>query len=203
MATAPLQLEFLQSAAKVQQLPDSVAEIALVGRSNVGKSSLLNALANRKQLARTSKAPGATKLLNVFELQNHRGVWLVDLPGYGFAKVSPNERQRWRHMIERYLTERESLVAVLMLIDGEVGPTKLDLETQAWLHHIGVPILYVATKHDKVKASKRQARKKDVFRKLGVTSGVSWVSAHKGVGLNELRARILDTLVGDGPLVSD
>ena len=203
MATAPLQLEFLQSAAKVHQLPESVAEIALVGRSNVGKSSLLNALANRKQLARTSKAPGATKLLNVFELQNHRGVWLVDLPGYGFAKVSPNERQRWRHMIERYLTERESLVAVLMLIDGEVGPTKLDLETQAWLHHIGVPILYVATKHDKVKASKRQARKKDVFRKLGVTSGVSWVSAHKGVGLNELRARILDTLVGDGPLVSD
>lgn len=203
MATAPLQLEFLQSAAKVDQLPDAVAEVALVGRSNVGKSSLLNALANRKALARTSKAPGATKLLNVFEFENRPGHWLVDLPGYGYAKVSPNERQRWRHMIEGYLTERETLVAVLMLIDGEVGPTTLDLETQAWLHHIAVPILYVATKHDKVKSSKRLARKKEVYRKLGVTSGVSWVSAHKGVGINELRSRILDTLVGDGPAVSD
>jgi len=203
MAPPPLQLRFLQSAAKVDQMPMSKTEIALVGRSNVGKSSLLNSLANRKGLARTSKAPGATKLLNIFELDTHPGSWLVDLPGYGYAKVSANERQRWRHMIEQYLTEREALVAVLMLIDGEIGPTRLDIETQTWLHHLGVPILYVATKHDKVKASKRQSRKRDVLAKLGVTSGVSWVSAHKGVGLPELRGRILDTLVGDGPRVSD
>lgn len=165
-----------------------------MGRSNVGKSSLLNALANRKNLARTSKSPGATKLLNVFEFENHPGHWLVDLPGYGFAKVSPNERRRWQAMIEGYLTQRDQLTAVLMLIDGEVGPTALDLQTQEWLAHIDLPIMYVATKHDKVKSSKLQKRKRDVNAKLGVDKGVSWVSAAKGTGLAELRRKIVEQL---------
>ncbi len=195
MSSPPLPLRFVQSAAKEAQLPESVREVALVGRSNVGKSSLLNALANRKSLARTSKSPGATKLINVFELENAPGHWLVDLPGYGYAKVSPNERKRWQAMIEGYLTEREQLVAVVLLIDGEVGPTALDLQTQEWLAHIGLPMMYVATKHDKIKSSKLQTRKRDLTTKLGLKKGVSWVSASKGTGMAELRRRILDELL--------
>ncbi len=103
--SSPLDLEFLQSAAKLEQLPDARTELAVIGRSNVGKSSLINALANRKKLARTSKQPGATRLINVFELRPAgSGLWLVDLPGYGYAKTSRNEQERWKHMIDRYLT---------------------------------------------------------------------------------------------------
>ncbi|MCP3938174.1 MAG: YihA family ribosome biogenesis GTP-binding protein [Actinomycetia bacterium] len=195
MSNSPLPLRFLQSAAKEAQLPESVRELALVGRSNVGKSSLLNALANRKNLARTSKSPGATKLINVFELESAPRHWLVDLPGYGYAKVSPNERKRWQAMIEGYLTGREQLVGVILLIDGEVGPTALDLQTQEWLTHIGLPIIYVATKHDKIKSSRLKTRKRDLTAKLGQAKGVSWVSASKGTGMAELRRRILVELL--------
>ncbi|MEZ5279830.1 MAG: ribosome biogenesis GTP-binding protein YihA/YsxC [Acidimicrobiales bacterium] len=197
MSSSSLPLRFVMSAAKESQLPESQAELALVGRSNVGKSSLLNSLANRKNLARTSKSPGATKLLNVFEFENMPGHWLVDLPGYGFAKVSPNERRRWQAMIEGYLTNRNQLLAVLMLIDGEVGPTALDLQTQEWLQHIGLEVMYVATKHDKVRSSALQKRKREVNSKLGVDRGVSWVSAAKGTGIVELRRKIINRLTGE------
>ena len=189
---SPLNLEFLQSAAKVDQLPNSQIELALLGRSNVGKSSLLNALANRKKLARTSKTPGATKLINVYELQPEKsGKWLVDLPGYGFAKVSRNEQERWKHMIERYFTERETLAGVLVLVDGAVGPTALDLTTIEWLQSIDLPYNFVATKADKVKASQSAKRRKDLVSKLGVEKKeVRWVSAEKGTGIPELRGEI-------------
>ncbi len=189
---SPLHLEFLQSAAKVDQLPDSEIELALLGRSNVGKSSLLNAIANRKKLARTSKTPGATKLINVYELQPEKsGKWLVDLPGYGFAKVSRNEQERWKHMIERYFTERETLAGVLVLVDGAVGPTALDLTTIEWLQNIDLPYNFVATKADKVRPSKSAQRRKDLVKKLGVDKkDVRWVSAEKGTGIPELRGEI-------------
>ena len=122
MPSAALPLRFVQSASDVGQLPDAEREVALVGRSNVGKSSLLNALAGSTSLARTSKTPGATRLINVFELSGSPGRWLVDLPGYGYAKVSQAERRRWATMIERYLHGRETLDTVLLLVDGEVGP---------------------------------------------------------------------------------
>jgi GTP-binding protein len=185
----PLVLHFLQSASSVEQLPEAVAEVAIVGRSNVGKSSLVNALANRKQLAKTSKTPGATRLLNVFELAPQgSGRWLVDLPGYGYAKVSHAERDRWRPMIEGYLTGRSTLLAVLVLLDGEVGPTRLDLQTVEWFHHLGIPVRFVATKGDKVGSSRRPARRADLAAKLGVPkSDVRWVSAAKGWGVDELR----------------
>ena len=190
--SGPLQLEFVTSASKHTQLPASLVEVAVAGRSNVGKSSLLNALANRKNLAKTSKTPGATKLLNVFELQPEgSGKWLVDLPGYGYAKAPKHEQKRWAKMIEDYLIEREHLELVLVLIDGEVGPTALDKQSIEWFRHIGVRIKIVATKHDKVKAAKRGARKKALAEGCGVEQkDVRWVSAAKGVGIPELRAEI-------------
>lgn len=185
------------SAAAVGQLPEAECEVALVGRSNVGKSTLLNALANRKGLAKTSKTPGATRLLNVFALSDARERWIVDLPGYGYAKVSANERVRWERMIEGYLTERETVLAALHLIDGAVGPTKSDLATRDWLAHHGLDIHFVATKDDKVKPSKRRKRRDALSQALGVRRGdVHWVSAAKGQGIPELRAHVLHILDG-------
>lgn len=207
--SGPLQLRFLCSASRADQLPESDVELAVVGRSNVGKSSLLNALANRKDLARTSKTPGATRLINVFELvpkgergdrdRSERdrpgGRWLVDLPGYGYAKVSANERRRWQDMIETYLTQRATLEGVLLLIDGEIGPTAADLQTVEWLHHIGRTFRVVATKVDKVGPSRRDTRRRELTAKLGLARNeVSWVSADKGIGIAELRSEVLNRL---------
>jgi GTP-binding protein len=193
----PLPLRFLTSAATAGQLPEALVEVAFVGRSNVGKSSLINALANRKELARTSKTPGATRLINVFELATApEGRWLVDLPGYGYAKVSHAERAKWGPMIEGYLARRESLTAVLLLLDGEIGPTKLDVDTWLWLANATVPVRVVATKADKVPSTKRPARKRQLAAALGLEAGdVRWVSASKNLGLDELRGDLLDLLV--------
>lgn len=193
------------SGAKHTQLPESLVEIAVAGRSNVGKSSLMNAIANRKSLAKTSKTPGATRLLNVYELQPEgSGKWVVDLPGYGYAKAPKHEQQRWAKMIENYLIERENLEMVLLLVDGEVGPTALDKQSLEWFRHIGLPVLIVATKQDKVKPSKLGARKQQLAKGCGVDAKqVRWVSAAKGVGIPELRNEIHSMLnyepeFGDG-----
>ncbi len=193
---APLPLRFLTSASDAQQLPDSAIEVALVGRSNVGKSSLLNALSNRRDLARTSKTPGATRLVNVFELDPRgSGRWIVDLPGYGYARAPESERRRWQRMVEGYLTTRDELDCVLLLIDGEIGPTPLDVQTVEWLHHVGRPIRFVATKSDKVRPSRRPGRKAELAERLGLERGdVTWVSAHKGTGIDQLQAQLLDLL---------
>jgi len=198
--SAPLRLEFLQSAAEVNQLPDSLTEVAFVGRSNVGKSSLINALANRKKLARTSKTPGATRLINVYELQPaDSGRWLVDLPGYGYANVPKHEHERFSKMIEAYLTHSESLDRVLLLIDGAVGPTSLDLQTVDWLRHLELPLQIVATKADKVKSSKSKKRRTELSTGLGVSKGdVMWVSTQSGLGIPELRTFIAGLLSGSG-----
>ena len=188
----PLTLRFVTSFPHARQMPATVAEIALVGRSNVGKSSLLNALAQRKQLARTSKTPGATRLINAFELgaEGSRR-WIVDLPGYGYAKASKTEQGRWSYMAEGYLADREPLRGVLHLIDGEIGPTRLDLQTVAWLDSLDLPVTCVATKADKVRSSRRGARRAELAAKLGSGRGtVHWTSATKGTGIGELRALI-------------
>ncbi len=191
----PLALRFLRSDGDAGQLPASRCEVALVGRSNVGKSSLLNAVANRKGLARTSKAPGATRLLNVFELGGEPGRWLVDLPGYGFARAPKADRRRWQQMMDSYLIDRPALAQVLLLVDGLVGPTPLDLQTVEWLAHHGVALRPVATKADKVKPSRRSARRNELATALGLAPGdVLWTSAAKGQGIPELRAELAATL---------
>lgn len=192
--SSPLPLRFLLSASRLGQLPEREVELAVVGRSNVGKSSLINALAHRKKLAKTSKTPGATQLINIYEYgAEGSGQWLVDLPGYGFAKAPKRELERWRRMIEEYLTGSSTLGAVLVLIDGAVGPTELDLQNVDWLDHIDLPYRFVATKADKVKPSKSKARRTELITKLGVErSEVLWVSAETGAGIPELRREIVD-----------
>jgi GTP-binding protein len=181
----------VKSVSDHRDLPELPVEVAVVGRSNVGKSSLINALANHKNLAKVSKTPGRTQLINLFVLPDEGGV--VDLPGYGYAAVPGKIRAGWGKMIESYLIERESLVEVL--VDGEIGPTKLDAQMIEYLHANDVPLQIVATKHDRVKSSKRETRKRDLAAGCGVAQReVMWVSADSGVGVDALRSHIVGVL---------
>lgn len=200
VSTPPLPLEFVQSATELSQLPPAVHEVAVVGRSNVGKSSLINAVANRKKLALVSNTPGRTRLLNLFELRgpyaSTRGT-LMDLPGYGYAAASKGEREKWQRMIEGYLLGRENLDMIVVLVDGEVGPTKLDLTMLAWAEGNDLPHSVVATKQDKVKAQQRDRRRAEVANKCGRSaSEILWVSAAKGTGIEPLRGRLLGWMTG-------
>ena len=185
MAT-PLELSFVTSADHLDRLPETAAEVAVVGRSNVGKSSLINALAKRNGLANTSKTPGRTQLLNCYALPD--GTSMVDCPGYGYAKVSKAQRASMGAMIERYLLGRGELQMVMVLVDGEVGPTPLDRSMLEWLREEGLPHQVVATKHDKVKAAQREKRKRQLAEACDLEPGdVVWVSAAKNVGIDRLR----------------
>jgi GTP-binding protein len=195
--TSPLQLEFVLSATDVADLPPTEAEIAIVGRSNVGKSSLINAVANRKKLAMVSNTPGRTRLLNLFLLPGHGTV--MDLPGYGYAATSRTEREKWQRMIEGYLLERDNLDMVVVLVDGEIGPTKLDLTMLEWATASDLPHSIVATKQDKVKALQRDKRRAELAAKCGrPASDILWVSASKGTGIDALRGRVLHWLTPQG-----
>ena len=180
-----LPLRFLLSVDDARNLPDSPAEVAVVGRSNVGKSSLVNALGGRNDLARTSKTPGRTRLLNCFAAA---GGTLVDCPGYGYAEASKSMRASWQKMIEHYLLEREPLSMAVVLVDGEIGPTRLDLELLEWVRANQIPHTIVATKHDKVKSSQRAKRKKELAAGCRLDpEDIVWVSAAKGTGIERLR----------------
>jgi GTP-binding protein len=182
-----LQLEFILSAPDVEHLPPSRSEVAFIGRSNVGKSSLLNSVAGRKKLALVSNTPGRTQLLNCFGLDKTEST-VVDCPGYGYANVSKTTRASWQPMIERYLLEREQLQMVLLLVDGEIGPTKSDLQMLDWLRANGLPHSVIATKQDKVKASQRDKRKRELAQACMLDPGdVVWVSSAKDTGIPRLR----------------
>jgi GTP-binding protein len=196
MAQPLKDVRFLTSAADPKVLGRCHAEVAFVGRSNVGKSSLLNALCLQRGLAKTSKTPGRTRLINVFLTGADR--WIVGLPGYGFATGPAKERAGWQGMIEGYLSSRASLRMVYVLVDAEVGPTKLDLQMVDWLGSTGLPCRIVATKADQVKPSRQAAQRRDVAAALHLLPGdVAWVSSEKGTGIPDLRmevAGILDLL---------
>ncbi len=184
-----IDLRFAVSSDRLDQLPESPAEVAFAGRSNVGKSSLINALAGANNLARTSKTPGRTRLLNCFVTPT--GATVVDLPGYGYAKVSRDERQRWERRLAAYLTSRDALVRAVLLVDAEVGPTSLDLAMLGLLRNEDVPHAIVATKHDKVRSSHRTRRRRDLAAGCGVAeSDVLWTSVATGVNIDELRTRV-------------
>lgn len=186
MTSRPLVLRFETSAPDVEHLPAARAEVTVLGRSNVGKSSLLNALASGRDVAKVSKKPGRTRLLNYFRIDEDTG--MVDCPGYGYASVSKQERAAWQAMVDDYLLEREPLTMAMLLVDGEVGPTRLDVEQLDWLREHRVPHTVIATKHDKVRSAKRERRKRDLAEGCGLERGdVVWVSAHSGVGIDRLR----------------
>ena len=181
------------SATRVEDLPESDAEIAIAGRSNVGKSSLINALARRKQLARVSNTPGRTQLLNVFVRTG--GGTVVDLPGYGFAKVPGREKAKWQPMIEGYLTRREQLRLLVVLVDGEIGPTPLDEQMLEWVRDEQIPHIVVATKEDKVRPSRREGRRQQVARGCRLDQrDVFWVSSTSGSGIDALRSHLVMVL---------
>lgn len=190
----PLPLVFLAATVEAETLPDSRAEIAFLGRSNVGKSSLINALANQKNLARVSNTPGRTQVLASFRLEGTKGT-LVDCPGYGFAKAPKATRESWLPMIEHYLREREELTMVLLLVDGEIGPTASDLHMLEWLRSNDLPITVVATKLDRVKSSRRHARQQEVAAKCQLeATDVVWVSSTDQDGIDRLRGLVREWL---------
>jgi len=159
--------EFVTSAVTKDQYPESpLPEIAMVGRSNVGKSSLINMLINRKNLARTSSTPGKTQLINFFDIDGK--FTLVDLPGYGYARVSKEQKKTWGKIIETYLKTRENLLEVILLVDLRHKPTAEDIEMYKWIKTFGFNGIVVGTKHDKIKRSQLQKHIKIVRDALGM-----------------------------------
>lgn len=186
-----VQAEFIISAAGEAQYPaDGLPEIALSGRSNVGKSSLINRLIHRKNLARTSSQPGKTQTLNYYRIDE--AFYFVDLPGYGYAKVSKTMRQQWGQMIEHYLLHREPLRLVLHIIDVRHPPTKDDQLMYAWLGHHGIPRKVIATKADKIGKNKWPKHVKAIRTGLEMGSGEQPLlfSAETGLGQEELWEKI-------------
>ncbi len=157
----------LSTAVKPEQYPDTfVPEVAFAGRSNVGKSSLINCLTNRTKLARTSSSPGKTAVINFYDIDGK--FRLVDLPGYGYAKVSKAERDKWAGMIETYLTDRYNLTAVIQLVDARHKPSQDDITMMNWIKSIGYTPIVVATKIDKLKKSEIEKNLTEIYNCLGL-----------------------------------
>jgi GTP-binding protein len=197
------QAEFVISAVGPSQYPeDALPEIALAGRSNVGKSSLINCLISRKNLARTSSQPGKTQTLNYYKV--NQDLYFVDLPGYGYAKVSKTKREQWGKFIESYLMNRETLRLVMQLVDLRHPPSKDDQAMYEWLRHNDVPVLVVATKADKIPKSQWAKHLKIVRETLGMDKGVQplMFSSELGLGKDELWG-ILEQAMAYGELEAD
>lgn len=159
-------VEMVMSAVSASQYPtDGKPEIALVGRSNVGKSSLTNTLIQRKNFARTSSQPGKTQTLNFYDVEDK--LYFVDVPGYGYAKVSKAQREAFGVMIEEYITSRKQLRGVISLVDARHEPSEDDISMYEWLHYYNIPILVVATKSDKISRGKFNKAESVIQKALG------------------------------------
>ena len=161
--------EFLLSASTTRQLPAAtLPEIAFAGRSNVGKSTLINSLLNRKKLVKTSATPGKTQLINFFKINDQ--FYFVDLPGYGYAKVPDSVRRKWQNLVEAYLSERETLRNVVLIIDCRHNPTVQDRQLLEWLEYYQRPSLIVASKIDKLKRGQVQKHLQKIKHDLSIES---------------------------------
>lgn len=183
-----VEADLLKTAVSFEQYPDTlVPEIALVGRSNVGKSSLINCLTNRNKLARTSSTPGKTATINFYQIQNDR-YRLVDLPGYGYAKVSKTEQEKWSAMIDTYLSKRYNLVQVIQLVDARHAPSKDDITMADWIRHYNFNTIVVATKIDKLKKSQIDKNLTEIYNDLHMDNNSILIpfSAEKRTGRNDL-----------------
>jgi len=176
-----------------QYPPDDLLEVAFAGRSNVGKSSLINKILNRKKLVRTSKTPGRTQLLNFFEINE---LWrFVDLPGYGYAKVPAEVQKRWRPMVESYLTTRVNLRGMVWLLDIRREVSKEDLQLWDWLQAKQVEVIIVVTKADKLSKNKRNKQAASIARSLGrEAQELIQFSATSGEGKDEIWQALLRIL---------
>ena len=184
--------EFMCAAVKPSQYPqDGVPEIAFAGRSNVGKSSLINLLLNRRKLAKVSATPGKTRTINFFSI-NDGEFRLVDLPGYGYARVSKAETADWGRMMESYLSKREGLKAVVQLVDSRHAPTAQDKQMYEYLRYYGLDGIVAATKADKLSGSELSRNLAMIRKELQLTADDTLipVSALKRTGTEELLARI-------------
>ncbi|MBD1223744.1 ribosome biogenesis GTP-binding protein YihA/YsxC [Virgibacillus halodenitrificans] len=178
--------EIVISAVSQKQYPnDQLPEIALAGRSNVGKSSFINTIINRKNLARTSSKPGKTQTLNFYKLNN--AFYFVDVPGYGYAKVSKKEREKWGKMMEEYFQTRDTLNAVILITDVRHEPTSDDIQMYDFLKYYQLPVIVVATKLDKVPKNKIDAHLKRTKETLEMEADDYLLpfSAEKGYGKEE------------------
>jgi GTP-binding protein len=191
--------EFLISNTDYKKCPsDNVPDFAFIGRSNVGKSSLINMLCNHKNLAKTSGKPGKTQLINHFSINNKQW-YLVDLPGYGYARTSKTNREKWEGMIVDYLCKREILYCVFVLIDSRLEPQKIDLEFIDWLGEKGLPFVLVFTKTDKISAVQTDkniaAFKREMLKSWDEIPPIFKTSAVQNKGRTEILEFIEKTLL--------
>ena len=193
MSARILSAEFVTTATEPKGYPTTPApEVAFVGRSNVGKSSMINKLAMRKKLVRVSHTPGRTRTLNFFDVTlAHKGgtriVRLCDLPGYGFAKASKTDRADWQQMISKYLETRRDLKVIVTIIDAEVGPTSDDLKMLDYLVAQKPKLLVAATKIDRINKARRKPRVIELQKELELPPGtVIGFSSHEGIGHGEM-----------------
>lgn len=190
--------DILISAVREDQYPDlNLPEIALAGRSNVGKSSFINTMVNRKKLARTSSKPGKTRTLNFFDI-NHE-LLFVDVPGYGYAKVSKTERQKWSEMMETYFSTREQLKLAVQIVDFRHEPTELDVQMYDYLKFFDLPVMVVATKADKIKKSRYNKHISQVKKAMKLSEEDSLViySSETKMGKEEAWTTILNYIRTD------
>ncbi len=173
--------EYMGSFVEMKQLPvGQLPEVALMGRSNVGKSSLINKTVNRKKLAKSSSTPGKTQTMNYYLI--NEAFYLVDLPGYGYAKVSKTQRRQWQKMIERYLRERQQLKGVILLLDIRHQPGENDLLMTDWLTKMNIPLLVIATKADKISRGTRAKHTGIIRKSLNLPADPLCFSAETGEG---------------------
>ena len=190
--------EFIKSANSPSQfVPDTGAEVAVAGRSNAGKSSAINVIVNRRQFARTSKTPGRTQLINFFSLQGEER--LIDLPGYGFAKVSDKKRFHWRDLIADYFESRQSLKGLFLIVDIRRQITKFDAQMLGFAEQVSLPTHVLLTKTDKLKRGQAAKALLEVRRDLGDTATVQHFSALTRLGEDQARAKLSEFLsLSDG-----
>ena len=188
-------VKFIKSANHPAHYPDSdLPEVAFAGRSNVGKSSLINALVNRKNIAKTSGTPGKTRLINFFLINDRLS--FVDLPGYGFAKVSSEVKKSWGPMIETYLKERKNLRLVVVILDMRRDPSKDDISLVDWLSHYNRPVIFIVTKADKLSKNQAVVRVRKIRQILEGCNDAEIIlfSAKTGLGKDAIWQKLMKSL---------
>ncbi len=179
-----IRAEFVVSAFTEREFPrEGIPEVVLAGRSNVGKSSLINRLAGNRNLARTSSTPGKTRSINFYRFE--RSLFLVDLPGFGYARAERGASRRWKQLVEQYFRDRPAIVLVIQLVDARMLPTALDLELAEWLDHLNIPRLVVAAKADKLSGNAMVAQARAISDAFG-GKPVILSSALTGIGCKEI-----------------